>query len=89
MQKQKSPLKKLRESIIQRKIKLRYEAAGWLVVKIIQTNKNGWPDLQCHLNGQTIFIETKATGKTAAPLQLFRHKQLRQKGFTVYTIDQL
>lgn len=81
--------KKLRESVIQKKIRLRYEKQGWLVVRIIQTTKNGWPDLQCHLNGQTVFIETKATGKTAKPLQLYRHKQLREKGFTVHTIDKI
>lgn len=81
--------KKLRESAIQRKIKLRFEKQGWLVVRVIQTTLNGWPDLQCHLNGQTVFIETKATGKTAKPLQLYRHKQLRAKGFTVHTIDEL
>lgn len=86
------PLKKqskLSESIIQKKVRLRYEADGWLVVKVIQTTMNGWPDLQCHKNNITVFIETKATGKTASPLQRYRHKQLRAKGFTVLTIDQI
>lgn len=87
MPKQKPPQKKLNESIIQKKVRLRYEADGWLVVKIIQTTKNGWPDLQCHKKGITIFIETKATGKTVSPLQGYRHKQLRAKGFTVLTKD--
>jgi hypothetical protein len=87
MQKPKPPQKKLKESIIQKKIRLQYEADGWLVVKIIQTTKNGWPDLQLHKNNTTIFIETKATGKTASPLQRYRHKQLREKGFTVLTKD--
>lgn len=77
------------ESIIQKRIRLLYEKQGWLVVKIIQTTKNGWPDLQCHKDGVTIFIETKATGKTADPLQLYRHKQLREKGFTVLTKDSI
>lgn len=89
MQPLKRESKKLPESTIQKKIRLRFETRGYLVVRIIQTTKNGWPDLQCHLNGQTVFIETKATGKTAKPLQLYRHKQLREKGFTVHTIDQL
>ena len=84
------PLKKqpkLKESIIQKKIRLQYEADGWLVVKIIQTTKNGWPDLQCHKGATTVFIETKATSKTASPLQKYRHKQLREKGFIVLTKD--
>ena len=87
MQKLKPPPKKLKESIIQKKIRLQYEADGWLVVKIIQTTKNGWPDLQCHKARTTVFIETKATGKTASPLQKYRHKQLREKGFIVLTKD--
>lgn len=87
MQKPKLPPKKSKESIIQKKIRLQYEADGWLVVKIIQTTKNGWPDLQCHKACMTVFIETKATGKTASPLQKYRHKQLREKGFIVLTKD--
>lgn len=89
MQKPKPPPKKLRESIIQKKVRLQYEADGWLVVKIIQTTKNGWPDLQCHKNSVTVFIETKATGKTASPLQRYRHQLLRKQGFIVLTIDQI
>lgn len=81
--------KKQPETEVQRKIKKRYEARGWFVVRIIQTNRNGWPDLQCHCGGQTVFIETKATGKTASPLQRYVHEQLRKKGFVVYTIDQI
>lgn len=87
MQKLKPPQKKLKESIIQKKIRLQYEADGWFVVKFIQTTKNGFPDLGCFKNTIAIFIETKATGKTASPLQKYRHKQLREKGFIVLTKD--
>lgn len=89
MPKQKSKPQLLKESIIQKQIRLLYEKDGWLVVKIIQCTKNGWPDLQCHKDAVTVFIETKATGKTATPLQQYRHKQLRQKGFTVLTKDSI
>lgn len=89
MLKPKPPLKRSKESIIQRKVISQYEAAGWLVVKIIQCTKNGWPDLQCHRNGVTLFIETKATGGKLSPLQIYRHKQIMEKGFTVLTIDHL
>ena len=56
----------MRESEIQSKIIKFLESKQWLVVKIIQTNKNGWPDLQAHRDGITIFIEVKSeTGKVS------------------------
>jgi len=33
---------------------------GWTVVKLIQTNHNGMPDLMCLKQGKTFFIEVKA-----------------------------
>lgn len=89
MLKPKKPSQPLPESTIQRKVRLRYEKNGWLVVKIIQCTLNGWPDLQAHKVGITVFIECKATGAQLSNLQKFRHKQLREKGFTVLTIDQI
>jgi Holliday junction resolvase len=71
------------ESAIQTKIKKYLEREGWMVVKCIQMSLNGWPDLQAHKDGTTIFIECKQPGKKATPLQLFRHEQLRKKGFEV------
>lgn len=90
MPKQKRQRKKLPESLIQRKVIDAYEADGWLVVKIIQSTKNGWPDIQCHKKGVTIFIECKAEGeKNDNPLQLYRQQQLRQQGFTVLIINNI
>jgi hypothetical protein len=71
-----------------------YERAGWLVVKIIQTTKNGWPDLQCHRNNVTEFVECKEEGdnydfENRYPLQHYRHQELRAQGFTVKIIDYL
>lgn len=80
------------ESIIQSKTIKVYQLHGWLVVKIISCTKAGWPDLQAHRNGVTVFIETKAPGKKPRPLQLHRHKQLQDAGFTVFvfnSIDQI
>ena len=34
-----------------------------------------------------VFIEFKAPGKEARPLQLAMHRKLRQRGFTVYVED--
>jgi hypothetical protein len=89
MQKPAPPRKKLSESTIQKKVIQRYEREGWLVVKIIQTTLNGWPDLQCHKDGQTLFIECKSPAGRLSPLQNHRHTQLRKQGFTVLIIDYL
>jgi len=77
------------ESKIQSRVVTVYEANGWLVNKIIQCTNNGWPDLECHRDGITLFIECKAPGEKCLPLQLYRHSQLRKAGFTVLVIDYL
>ena len=74
------------ESQIQEKIIAEYEKAGWLVVKIIQTNKNGWPDLQCHKDGVTIFIECKSKKGKLAPLPIFWDQKLEEQGFKVIVL---
>ena len=79
----------MRESQIQHQIIKWLEAQGWLVVKIIQTNKNGWPDLQLHAFGVTIFIEVKSENGKLSELQKYRHKQLQDKGFFVITSSSL
>lgn len=75
------------ESEVQTKVIAKFERSGWLVVKILQCTKNGWPDLQCHKNGETIFIECKSENKTPAPLQIYRHEELRKQGFKVLIIS--
>lgn len=77
------------EADIQSSVIKAYEKDGWLVNKMIQTTANGWPDLECYRNGAIIFIECKAPGKKPTPLQLYRHEQLRNQGFTVLIIDYL
>lgn len=73
----------MRESIIQSKIKTKLEAAGWLVTKLIQTSTNGITDLMALKDGQVVFIEVKQPGSKPTTLQLYRHEQLRNKGFAV------
>ena len=70
----------MRESEIQSKIIKYLESKDWIVVKIIQTNKNGWPDLQAHKDGQTIFIEVKGPNGRLSELQKYRLKKLQEKG---------
>ena len=60
------------------------EAAGWFVVNLIKTNKNGIPDLMCLKDGKCVFIECKEKNDTLKPLQAFRIKQLQEMGFDAY-----
>lgn len=68
------------ESEIQSRIIRQLENAGWYVVKLIQTNKNGIPDLIATQKGVAVFIEVKRPGKEPDPLQKFRHKEIRKNG---------
>ena len=77
----------MKESEIQYDIIKWLESEGWLVVKIIQTNKNGWPDLQIHALGLTIFIEVKSPKGKLSELQKYRHEQLRDAGFIIITTN--
>lgn len=69
------------EAEIQTKIKEHLETKGYLVVKIIQSSKNGWPDLQAMKNGVIVFIEVKRPGEALAPLQVYRQNQIMKAGF--------
>ena len=75
----------MKESEIQSKIKTTLQNAGWLVVKLIQTNTNGIPDLIALRNSTTVFIEVKRPGQKPTPLQSYRHDQLKKQGFIVIT----
>ena len=75
------------ESQIQKKIADHYTKEGYLVVKVIKCNRNGWPDLQLHKDGTTRFIEVKKKGGIIAPLQKYRIEQLREQGFDAVVMD--
>lgn len=75
----------MREAKIQTEIKKHLEAKGYLVVKILQSTLNGWPDLQAMKGGKIYFIEVKRPGEKLEPLQEYRHKQLEALGFTCIT----
>ena len=76
-----------KESEIQRSIAAALRAEGWLVIKLIQTNYNGIPDLICHRNGRTVYIEIKRPGIAPNALQVLRHDELRNAGMEVYVMD--
>lgn len=74
------------ESKIQAAIKAKFERAGWIVVKLIQTNYNGIPDLMCLKNGKTVFVEVKQPKREPSALQQFRHSELTNQGFQVFVL---
>lgn len=77
------------ESKIKSKCRDELEKWGWLVVHIIQTNKNGWPDTQIFRNGITYHIEFKQPGKGPEPLQSYRHRKLQEQGFQTLVVTSL
>ena len=68
------------ESKFQAKLIKNLEKEGWYVIKIIQTNKNGIPDLLClHFKHPPKFIEVKAKDGTVSELQKYRQKEIFNK----------
>ena len=66
----------------QTKIIKEYEAKGYFVIDLIKTNKNGIADLLCLKEGETpLFVECKEVNDTVKPLQLYRQKELINRGF--------
>lgn len=73
----------MKESEIQKKIKTRLEEFGWIIVKLIQTNLNGIPDLLCLRNGVAVFIEVKSEDGEISHLQLYRIEKIEEQNFKV------
>jgi hypothetical protein len=65
------------------------ESWGWLVVHIIQCNKNGWPDSQIYRQKVTYHIEWKQPGQQPRELQNYRIRKLREQGFETLVITDL
>ena len=78
----------MREKTIEQKFRAAVKAAGGLAVKFTSPGFDGVPDRLALLpGGRVAFVEVKATGKKPRPLQLARHRLLRQLGFKVYVLD--
>ena len=71
----------MKEQQIQAKKIKELEANGYYVIKLINTNKNGIPDLiAIPKDANVLFVEVKHPGKKPTPLQEFRMKELRAHG---------
>jgi hypothetical protein len=70
------------ESKIQAKIIKRFTDAGYLVIKLIKTSRNGIPDLMILKDGKVLFVEVKRPllGKLSK-VQEYRIKELKEYGF--------
>ena len=78
----------MREKTIEQKFRAAVKAAGGLALKFTSPGFDGVPDRLALLpGGRMAFVEVKAPGKKPRPLQLARHRQLRQLGFKVYVLD--
>ncbi len=74
------------ESTFQRKLIREYEAQGFHVIKLIQANKAGYPDLLCLMPARVLFVEVKSRTGKLSRVQEYRHAELRAAGFEVKTI---
>jgi len=76
-------LKKTSEQQLQKKIITRLEKDGYLVLKLIKCNKNGYPDLLAVKYEDTMFIEVKRPEGKLSELQKVRIDEMRSKGINV------
>ena len=79
-----SYLYSMTEQQIQAKRIKQLESAGYYVIKLIKTNKNGIPDVIAIPPGvDVIFSEIKKPNGKVSKLQEYRLKELQEYGFTV------
>lgn len=63
---------------------------GGIALKFVSPGFGGMPDrLVLFPDGRMGFVEVKAPGKKARPLQVSRHRMLTKMGFKVYVLDQM
>lgn len=77
----------VRESKIENDIQAWCKAHGVLCVKFTPMGEAGWPDRMFGYKGRVLWIELKATGKKARPLQQARLNQLKSYGFIAECYD--
>lgn len=76
-------LNEISEQHIQKKIINQLEQEGYLVLKLIKCNKNGYPDLLAVKNNDTMFIEVKKPNGRLSELQKVRISEMKLKGINV------
>ncbi|CVI65344.1 VRR-NUC domain protein [Clostridiales bacterium CHKCI001] len=78
----------MREKTVEQKLVKAVKAAGGICPKWTAPGFDGLPDRMVLLPGGRMgFVEVKAPGKKARPLQESRHELLRSLGYRVYVLD--
>ena len=65
-----------------------FKKQGYIVLKHIRLNENGFPDLQLLKDGKSIFIEVKEGKDTLKPLQMYQIDRLIKQGFEAYCLHE-
>jgi hypothetical protein len=80
---------RMREKVIEKKLEMEVKKRGGICPKFTSLGFDGMPDRLVLLpDGKIAFIEVKAPGKKPRPLQLARHRLLRELGFQVFVLDE-
>lgn len=80
----------MREKKIEQKLVTAVKKHGGICPKFVSPGFDGMPDRLLLLpHGRFAFVEVKAPNQKPRPLQLSRHRLLRQLGFRVYVLDAL
>ncbi len=78
----------MREKDIEQKLLTAVKAYGGVCWKFTSPGTAGVPDrIVLMPHGRIAFVEVKAPRKQPRPLQLARHRLLRELGFRVYVLD--
>ena len=78
----------MKETEIEKKLVRKVKAKGGIAPKFVSPSYAGMPDRLVLLpSGVFAFAERKAPGMKPRPLQVARHRMLRDLGFKVYVID--
>lgn len=77
------------ESVIQSKIINEAKKNGYLVLKVVKCNINGYPDITLFKDNLTIFVEVKSEKGVQSEIQKYVQKQLEKQGFKYYLIKSL
>lgn len=76
------------ESDVEKYLRVEVKKLGGLALKFISPSMNGVPDRIVLLPGGSIFfVELKAKGQKARPLQLAVHRVFNTLGQQVYVLD--
>ena len=79
----------MREKELERKLVTAVKRRGGICPKFVSPGNDGMPDRLVLLPGRHFgFVEVKASGEKPRALQLARHRQLRELGFSTYILDE-